>query len=356
MSIAELQSTLREVDKRVDEAMRAMAQQWESLAGDGGADVLGEDDVPALLTRMRSGGKQIRPAMCYWGWRVATSDDGSPGLEVATAGAALELLHLFALVHDDIMDDSDRRRGQPTIHVAAAGHHRDRSASGDAVLFGQSIAILAGDLAHAQAEWLAAGLPERVQSLWRTLVVELVLGQRRDLTGAAGRRRDLPHARAIARQKSGAYTIQRPLAMGAMLGDADEAQVDVLMSYGRRVGEAFALRDDLLGLWGDPRITGKPAGDDLLQGKPTVLLALASERLAPDDRALLETSAPGGLSPDQVTHLLEAIRTAGIEESVETMISTLVDEAFADLDRSGLSSAGVDGLKQMARQLAWRDA
>ena len=204
------------------------------------------------------------------------------------AGAALELLHIFALIHDDVMDESASRRGQPSVHTLAAQLHLHSAARGNARRFGESIAVLVGDLAHAEADHLVTELPRPMRRIWRLLVIELVQGQSRDITGTAAGRRDLAHARQVARMKSGAYTVQRPLQLGRRGGRRRRAGGRPRITrYGREVGEAFALRDDLLGVWGDPRLTGKPAGDDLLSGKPTVILSLADERLRGSDRTLL---------------------------------------------------------------------
>ena len=228
---------------------------WSQLApSDDVADVLGADDLPGLLDELiRSGGKRIRPVMAYLGWLSATGRARGIGhADVVRVSAALELLHVFALVHDDVMDESTSRRGLPTTHVRAAARHADAGARGSPERFGDSIAILLGDLAHAEADPLVADLPADLRQIWRLLVIELVYGQRRDLTGSAARRRDLQHAREVARLKSGAYTVERPLQLGAAAARAPEVVLAALSHYGREVGEAFALRDDLLGVWGDP--------------------------------------------------------------------------------------------------------
>jgi geranylgeranyl diphosphate synthase type I len=271
------------------------------------------------------------------------------------AGAALELLHIFALIHDDVMDESASRRGQPSVHTLAAQLHLHSAARGSASRFGESIAVLVGDLAHAEADHLVTELPEAMRRIWRLLVIELVQGQSRDITGAAAGRRDLAHARQVARMKSGAYTVQRPLQLGAAAADADDHVVAAITRYGREVGEAFALRDDLLGAWGDPQLTGKPAGDDLLSGKPTVILSLAEERLRGTDRSLLARVGTPELSPADVGQLQHALLASGVVDAVEARISSHVHAAVAELDHPGLSLNGVAGLTQMAYKIAWRD-
>ena len=201
--------------------------------------------------------------------------------------AALELLHLFALIQDDVMDRSDSRRGRTTLHVSAAQRHLTSGGLGDPVLFGDSVATLVSDLALSEASLLVAPCAPDVRAAWRLMAVELVEGQLLDLTHTAGRRRDVETSRRIARFKSSRYTISRPVQLGALVGGADPALVRGLIGWGDLVGDAFAVRDDLLGVWGDPVRTGKPAGDDLRSGKPTVL-SWAAELLP---------AAPGRCSP-----------------------------------------------------------
>ena len=155
--------------------------------------------------------------------------------------------------------------------------------------------------------------------------------------------------------KSGAYTVQRPLQLGAAAADADDHVVAAITRYGQEVGEAFALRDDLLGAWGDPELTGKPAGDDLLSGKPTVILSLAEDRLRGADRQLLARVGTPELSRADVGHLQDAMQASGVVDAVESRISGHVQAAVAELDHPGLSTDGVAGLTQMAYKIAWRD-
>jgi geranylgeranyl diphosphate synthase type I len=354
---------LARVDQALGDAMSDLTKLWDQELDDSGhLDVLTDHDVPAYITQLLgSGGKRIRPAMCYLGWVSArgasrtTGQDDPAQNDVVTVGAALELLHVFALIHDDVMDESASRRGLPSVHVQAAALHRLSHALGSAERFGDSIAMLAGDLAHAEADQLAAELPAEMRRIWRVLVVELVCGQRRDLTGSAAGRRDLGHARQVARMKSGSYTVERPLQLGAAAAQGSPDARDRLAVYGREVGEAFALRDDLLGVWGDPRLTGKPAGDDLISGKPTVILSLAQQRVDGPARALMDRVGSPDLSPRDVFELQEALRDCGVVDAVEGMISTHLDTALGALDAAVLHPDGIAGLTQMAHQIAWRN-
>jgi geranylgeranyl diphosphate synthase type I len=350
---------LRRVDIRLEEVVQSLVQTWRhelSAGSDSPMDILLDRDLPEMLRVLTTtGGKRIRPSMCFWGWAAAGGRAQQSHDQVVQAGAALELLHIFALIHDDVMDESASRRGQPSVHTLAAQLHLHSAARGSARRFGESIAVLVGDLAHAEADHMVTELPPAMRRIWRLLVIELVQGQSRDITGTAAGRRDLAHARQVARMKSGAYTVQRPLQLGAVAAGADDHVVAAITRYGRELGEAFALRDDLLGAWGDPQLTGKPAGDDLLSGKPTVILSLAEERLRGADRQLLARVGTPELSAADVGSLQDALQESGVVDAVEARISAHVHAAVAELDHPGLSPDGVAGLTQMAYKIAWRD-
>lgn len=332
-----------------------LAAEWQTRSPEP-VDILPEDFPRMLQGRLTGSGKRLRPVMCHWGW-VSTggADTGSGQDDLVRTAAALELLHLFALVHDDVMDRSDSRRGQPTAHVEAGTAHAAAEALGDPSVFGDGVAILLGDLALSEAAVLIADTPAAVRTLWREMLRELVHGQLLDLTAAAARRRDLTMARRVARLKSGAYTIQRPLQLGALIAGADPVMSEALTHFGGHLGEAFALRDDVLGVWGDPVATGKPVGDDLVSGKPTVVLAAARRRLPPDEFA--RYLGPGAsLDETQVPALQRLLVDHGVLHDVEQRISTSVDAALACLEGAGLRRDGVEGLTAMADLIAWRQS
>lgn len=342
--------TLAAVDSLVEHVLDDLATAWYEVAGRE-ADVLGAHDLPHLVRQGSGGGKRIRPEMAHWGWVAAGAPAQAYG-QVVELGAAIELLHLFALVHDDVMDRSERRRGRPTAHVMARDAHRAAGGRGSAELFGDSVAILAGDLVQSEADQLVAGLPLPVRRAWRRMMVELVLGQRRDLTGAALGRRDLEHAREVARLKSGAYTVAGPLRMGALLGGAGPGLLDVLDRYAHHAGEAFGLRDDLLGTWGDPAYTGKSDGDDLAAGKATVVLALAHDMLDGQGRDLL--ARVGSLDATGQARLRDELDRAGVREAVEQMVADEVGRACAALDPAVVGTEAVSGLTGLTQRIAWR--
>lgn len=349
-------ATLRAVEELLTERLQALRAEWHTGAEADDA-VLGQQDVPDLLAGLvLAGGKRFRPLLCHWGWvAVPDAPDASQDAMVAV-GAALELLHAFALAQDDVMDRSLTRRGQPAVHEIAAARHRSAGGHDDAVRYGDSIAVLAGDLGHAEADDLVGELPADVRRLWRRTCVELVRGQARDLADAArgGDGDALRRALEVARAKSGAYTVMRPVELGATVAGADEATLAPLTDYGRHLGEAFALRDDLLGVWGSPEATGKPVGDDLRLGKSTVLLALAEQRLGGAGARALRRVRRQAHDEADVTTLADAMVAGGVRDEVEQMVEQRVDHALAALDHHRLSDDGAVGLAEVARRVAWR--
>ncbi|GAA4899391.1 hypothetical protein GCM10025789_17000 [Tessaracoccus lubricantis] len=355
-STVDADAAVDEVDNLIDAELEALTTEWAGFIGDLGVDVLATD-LPQWLARLSSGGKRIRVRMAYWGFIAAGGRDGSAAyLHLLRVSAALELLHLFALIHDDVMDESDSRRGHPSAHVEAATWHDEAAAVGDRRRFGESIAVLLGDLAHTVADRLVEGLPSRLRETWFRLSVELIAGQRADLTGAAAGRWDRHHAESVARLKSGRYTVLRPLQFGAVAAGASAGVENALLECGERLGRAFALRDEYLGVWGDPAVTGKPASDDLVDGKATVLVSIARERLSGPNRALLDALGTDSFRRDQAPLLARAMLEAAVDVELERLISDDVAAALTHLDDAGLVRAGVEGLREAARSVAWRDA
>ncbi|MGK5737499.1 polyprenyl synthetase family protein [Micromonospora sp. URMC 103] len=289
------------------------------------------------------GGKRIRPTFAHWGWRglVGVAEPLPP---VLPALAALELLHTFALVHDDVMDEAATRRGRPTLHVALAARHAAAGRRGDPRRFGESVAVLAGDLCLVWADRLMAhaSVPAtrlfEVRRCYDQMRVETVAGQFLDVLGeseATGWSVD--RALRVARYKTASYTVQRPLLFGAALAGvtADAPQIAAYTRYGLAVGEAFQLCDDLLGVRGDPATTGKPAGDDLRSGKPTVLLLLARQLATPAQRRALDRA--GAVAGDrEIAALAEVVELTGAVARVRRMIDDRVAEALAALDGAEL--------------------
>jgi geranylgeranyl diphosphate synthase type I len=241
------------------------------------------------------GGKRLRPAFCYWGWRGAGGPDSEP---IVHAAAAMELFQAAALIHDDVMDGSDTRRGMPSLHRRFTTRHAGAGWAGDPERFGLAGAVLAGDLCLVwSGELLATGglAPDRLAAArqpFNRMRTELMAGQYLDMLeqAVAGDQPEtaVDRARRVIRYKSAKYTVEEPLLIGGTLAGAGHQLLDTYRAYGRQLGEAFQLRDDILGVFGDPAQTGKPAGDDLREGKRTVLIAHTLRAADPDQRAAVQ--------------------------------------------------------------------
>ena len=352
--------TVNAVLPLVEATLDELSRQWEVLASAvvPRPGVLHTDSILSLVRGFAATtGKLLRPRMAHWGWVAAGGlDHGRGHDDLIRIGAALELLHCFALVHDDVMDASDTRRGNPSVHEVARAEHRELGGLGDPQRYAENIAILVGDLLHSEADLLVGGLPEPLRAAWRTMAIELMMGQGRDLVGAANGRRDLQHAQEVARAKSGAYTVWRPLQLGALAAGAGPDLLAVLHEYGHHAGQAFALRDDILGVIGDPARTGKPVGDDLLAGKPTVLLALAEQRFGPTWRLELRRIGRDAVTAGEVARLCTELEHSGVIREVEQLITPSVLAAERALSSPLVDRRAGEGLRRLVGQLAWRDS
>jgi geranylgeranyl diphosphate synthase type I len=309
-----------------------------------------------LVDFVAGGGKRLRPVFLWCGWRAAGgAADADPVLAV---GAALELIQACALIHDDVIDRSDSRRGRPSTHRAVAKEHADAGLTGDSEHFGVSAAVLLGDLALAWADDLYTtgaaelGAVGRSLPVWRAMRTEVLSGQLLDLVTTAAVTTDpmtqAADAMRVNRFKTAAYTVERPLHLGAALAGASAETVAALRSYGADIGVAFQLRDDLLGVYGDPAVTGKPAGDDLLEGKRTLLLATARAALAGDPQPLAELDAGVGSAGADPARLAEIIAGTGAPDVLEARIDELVGTGLAALD--GTDAAGRPVIGDAARE------
>lgn len=322
-----------------------------------------DDLIAALEEFVLSGGKRLRPAFAYWGWRAVASRE--PESEVLLLFSALELLHACALVHDDVIDDSATRRGKPTTHVHFAALHRARRWRGSAEQFGISAAILLGDLALAWADDIVLGvdLPadalRRVQRVWADIRTEVLGGQYLDIVAEAAAAESIASAMNVDTFKTACYTVARPLQLGAAAA-ADRPDVQAAFAdFGTDLGVAFQLRDDVLGVFGDPAVTGKPSGDDLRSGKRTVLLAEAVELADQSDpRAaeLLRGSIGARLTDAQVSELRDVIESVGALAAAERRIAELTERALATLAAAPIDPAAKAGLTELARMATNRSA
>ncbi len=325
----------------------------------------GPDLVPlvdAARAFVLDGGKRLRPTFTYWGWRaVRPASDDDRGL--ITAAASLELLHACALVHDDVMDASDTRRGRAAAHAAFAAAHREAGWPGDAEVYGVSAAIVLGDLLLSWADALfarAALDPSCVAAARRVFddMRQLVMaGQYLDVLVQARGRFSTADALRVIEFKTSKYTIEGPLHLGAAIGGADPDVFAALSAYGLPLGEAFQLRDDVLGVFGNPQLTGKPAGDDLREGKQTVLTALAVQAADSAQAELLRKGlGDRSLDPAGIESLRETIIATGALVEVERLIAARSMQAAAALGGSVISAAAQAALTALAGAAAHRAA
>ena len=309
------------------------------------------------------GGKRLRPAFAYWGWRAVAGAE--PGPEILRLFSALELLHACALVHDDVIDASATRRGLPTVHRIFAERHRAGDWHGSAEQFGLSAAILLGDLALVWADDIIATADvdadarRRVQRVWAAIRTEVLGGQYLDIVAEASGADSVASALTVNIYKTASYTISRPLQLGAAAAADCPDILDAFHELGTSLGVAFQLRDDVLGVFGDPVVTGKPSGDDLRSGKRTVLLAEAVELADKHDPVAaktLRTSIGTELTDAQVKELCQLIESVGALAAVENRIDTLMRRALDIFDAAPIDAPAKAGLADLARLAANRSA
>lgn len=360
--------------------IQAVSQRLESFSrvrasdvADWGTEAIAFADLAARAFR---GGKRLRARFCLSGWSAIAEREGAVSVPPAVidAAAALEIFHAAALVHDDIVDNSDTRRGGPSSHRLLERLHRESGWAGDAERFGRSAGILLGDLLVAWSDDLfeegledalpvAAAAARRVYARMRR---DVTVGQFLDVTEEAAFTTAASHEHAeralrVASLKSARYSVEQPLVLGATLAGADDEQRAALSAFGHPVGMAFQLRDDVLGVFGDPAVTGKPAGDDLREGKRTLLIAFARETLSPSQITELD-AAIGDTTLDElrVGALQELIVSTGALTRVETLIAeyaAAADHALASATAAGLlAGSAVADLRSLAHAAVSRAA
>lgn len=302
------------------------------------------DLIDEITDVVAAGGKRLRPCFCYWGYRAAGGNDRP---EIVRAASSLELLHTFAIVHDDIMDDADYRRGRPTVHAAK----------------GIDFALLAGDLALvlADAAFFGSGFEPATTlaafAAYSRMRTEVIAGQYLDLVASSRAALDESEARRIALLKSGRYTVEEPLAIGALFARAPASLVDDLRAAGALAGEAFQLRDDVLGIFGDEAVTGKPADSDIREGKRTLLYARTLAALDGEERNLFVKRWGGGedLSDADVDALREAIEFSGARAGTEKLIEELEAAALTALHGIALPDDARAALTALLREAVNRE-
>ena len=340
MSSAQHPLDAEDLRSRVDKALEDFLARQAAVL-----DEVSDDLAPLMeaLADLLRGGKRLRPAFCYWAWRGAGGADAPEIVEVA---AALEVFQAAALVHDDVMDGSDTRRGRPAVHRRIAALHRRDRWLGSPEAFGVAGAILAGDLCLSWCDELYAGSGLPAEDLLRGRVVfdrmrtELMSGQYLDMLESVQESTTVERARHVILYKSAKYTVAQPMVLGGTLAGAPPELLSTYDTYGRALGEAFQLRDDVLGVFGDPEVTGKPAGDDLREGKRTVLVAMSLERCSPAQAAQLRSGlGDPHLGDDGVAALRELMVDCGALAAVEELIA----------EQSRAAKAALSGVAEPAR-------
>ncbi len=345
-----LKSVATRVESRLSEFLQDEQDRWSGLDSDLSLP-LGE-----LARLVGSGGKRLRPAFCYLSFVGVGGDESSK--QLLDTQAALELLHASALLHDDIIDGSSKRRGEPTSHTRYITKHADSKWAGEARRFGEGAVILIGDLAFVYADQLMTGVNSITTKIWNEMRVEVNIGQYLDLLGSAQRERDLIKAERVCRYKSGKYTVERPLHLGASLAAPEQADVllEQLSQFGLPLGDAFQMRDDVLGAFGDDSasLTGKPIGDDLREGKPTPLLAMAYERATTSQREVLNKVGDLRMSQQELAKIQQVISDTGALSALETKIASLVEQSVKAIAQSSLNETAIKQLTELAEFIAAR--
>jgi geranylgeranyl diphosphate synthase type I len=371
-------AALADVRDRVDRVLRDYLGKQRAVFLAAGDELLPGFEA---MTGLLAGGKRLRPAFCYWGWRGAGGPDCP---QIVTAAAALELLHASALVHDDLMDGSDTRRGKPSLHRQFEAYHAARRWHGSPGGFGMGMAILLGDLLLCWTDQMFhnSGLPgealRRGRAVLDLMRTEVFAGQYLDLLGQAAGDGTLESALRVVEYKTAKYTIERPLHLGAALAggalaggglasgppagaagacaDAPPGLLASYTAYGLPLGVAFQLRDDILGVFGDPAQTGKPAGDDVREGKHTVLLALARARASAAQAATIDRYLGDPLLDEAGTAEVRSVITdTGAVAECEAMISRHVSDAVGALAAAPITSEARDALASLAVAATARD-
>lgn len=329
------ESIAAQVSTRIEGFLESKAAEFLTISPD--ADAIGR----ALLDFTR-GGKKIRPVLLWWGFQLAAGDDRSRDsltCGVADAAGSLELLHAAALIHDDVIDHSDTRRGKPALHRQFESQHSELRYQGGAEPFGVAAAIVIGDICLALSEELfersqtVLGITALARGLRATLRRDVMVGQYLDVLAEVVPLEDErigERAWEVLSFKSAKYSVEQPLLLGAALGGADENQLEEISRFGLPLGQAFQLRDDVLGVFGDPAATGKPAGDDIREGKRTVLIAESMKKLNPEQiRILAKRLGDPNLSDAEVKECVSMLTESGGLEAVESFIRGKHEQALS---------------------------
>jgi geranylgeranyl diphosphate synthase type I len=349
-SLEQLKSLREQVEAQLKDFLTKQSEYFTAIAPEL------KPAATSLTAFVINGGKRFRPLFAAVGAMGAGSQLSDAEIR---AFASLELLQACALVHDDLMDASDTRRGEPAIHKLFEKMHESEKYQGKATQFGLSASVLIGDLALIWSDQMLNSSGIKNESLLAALSVhdemrvELIAGQYLDVFEQARGTQSVAQALNIARYKSAKYTIERPLHLGAAIAIPDAAKraqiISIYSEFGLPLGEAFQLRDDLLGVFGDPKVTGKPAGDDLREGKRTVLMAMTHDRISgPAEAEFLKEFGNHDISESAIARLQEIIAETGAAMHVEDLIEELTSTALEAINRDEIDSQARKLLTEMA--------
>ncbi|MCL2784496.1 MAG: polyprenyl synthetase family protein [Propionibacteriaceae bacterium] len=347
------------VQSRLD---RFIAAQHDLLALTGDRLDLVWDQV----RHFAGGGKRIRPAFCYWGYVAATEGNEEPSKAVLDVAASLDLLHMSALIHDDLVDDSDTRRGGPSAHRLAEAVHRNEHWQGDSEHFGKSAAVLLGDIlftwsvSMAEQASLSKDQLKRARPYLDVMRSEVLAGQFLDLfaeTKPLSAEDVIADARMVMEYKTAKYTVARPVQIGAALGMANEDMLQSLGVFGNHIGQAFQMRDDVLGVFGDPEVTGKPAGDDIRAGKKTLMIGYALRDATPNQVIRLENLlGKQDLRDSEIEQARHILVSSGAVQNTEKAIAAEAAAGMRLLNRLHLSAEGTQALMGLVHASVERTA
>lgn len=321
------------------------------------------EPLVASIANLVEGGKRLRALLAWWGWQGAGGAADDP--RIIDAGVALELFQAAALIHDDILDRSDTRRGQPSVHKSFQQLHDDNQWVQDGAHFGVSAGILAGDLALGLSEEIfsttadATAFAAPAREAFHAMRFEVMTGQYLDILGEANIPADpaiaLEQARTVLQYKSAHYSAVWPFELGGVLAGADETTLKAYRDFSFPLGMAFQLGDDLLGVFGDPKLTGKPSGDDLVEGKRTELIAHALNSLDVEEAQMLNNFL---MYPAKTSHTVEQVQklleSSGARATVEAEIDRLGDQTLQALKRLRIEEHVRNGLEQLVAGLLGR--
>ena len=330
------------VDALLAQTLAEHQHRWSALQQD--LHVIFEEIQSLVL----GGGKRLRPQFSHWGWVAAGGDPSTP--ESIHIGAAIELLHAAALFHDDVIDDADTRRSLQSTHKSFSENHTISGWVGESRRYGEGSAILIGDITYVVSDSLTNSLSAQARLIWHDLRLEMNIGQFLDVLGSARQTREIAEADLICLMKSAKYTIERPLHLGAVAADTERssALMPMLSAYGLPLGDAFQMRDDILGAFGDTAITGKPVGGDFREGKPTPLLARACAAATTQQATVLSMVGAPELSDEDISKIQQVVVETGALQTMEDVISANHSVAIRALQKSEMQGESFEALVHLA--------